>query len=67
MNSNSKILGGKIKINQNFKGINYNLTKIIFDMGLKKKKDIILNKENELIFTLLQKPTHLKNKYFNEI
>ena len=38
MNSNSKILGGKIKINQNFKGINYNLAKIIFDMGFKKKK-----------------------------
>ena len=36
-------------------------------MDLKKKKDIILNKENELIFMLLQKPTHLNNKYLNEI
>ena len=32
----------------------------------RKKKDLILNKENELIFTQLQKPSHLKNKYLNE-
>ena len=57
---------GRIKISPNFKEINYNLVKIIFDM-VKKKKDIILNKENELSFTLLQKPTHLNNIYLNKI
>ena len=37
----------KIKTSPNFKDINYNLEKIIFDMCL--KKDIVLNKEKSQV------------------
>ena len=33
----------------------------------KKKKDTVLNKENDTSLTLLQNPTHLKEKYLYEI
>ena len=32
-----------------------------------KKKDTVLNKENDTSLTLLQNPTHLKEKYLYEI